>query len=91
MNAYRPGAFLPGSIPGILTYLLGLVFGNTDIFRFRLAHTPAAGDWLIRNVKAGMRVEDRPTNAGCYVWSYEQKEWKTYAKHNAFDPVVGEQ
>jgi len=72
VNAYRLGAFLPGFILGIFTYLLSLVLGNGDLFWFSLVHTSAAGGdwlilWLIRHVKAGMQVEDHPTNAGCYV------------------------
>jgi hypothetical protein len=72
VNAYRLGAFLPGFILGILAYSLSLVLGNGDLFWFSLIHTSAAGGdwlilWLIRNVKAGMQVEDHPTNAGCYV------------------------
>jgi hypothetical protein len=72
VNAYRLGAFLPGFILGILIYILSLVFGNGDLFWFSLVHTSAAGGdwlilWLIRNVRAGMQVEDHPTNAGCYV------------------------
>ena len=72
VNAYRLGAFLPGFILGILTYLLSLVLGNGDLFWFSLVHTSAAGGdwlilWLIRHVKAGRHVEDHPTNAGCYV------------------------
>ena len=68
VHAYRLGAFLPGFILGILTYILSLVLGNGNLFWFSLVHTSAAGgDWLIRNVKAGMQVEDHPTNAGCYV------------------------
>jgi hypothetical protein len=72
VHAYRLGAFLPGLILGILTYILSLVFGNGDLFWFSLVHTSAAGGdwlilWLIRNVRAGMQVEDHPTNAGCYV------------------------
>ena len=72
VNAYRLGAFLPGLILGILAYALSLVLGNGDLFWFSLIHTSASGGdwlilWLIRNVKAGMQVEDHPTNAGCYV------------------------
>jgi Putative zincin peptidase len=72
VNAYRLGAFLPGFLLGILTYILSLLLGNGDLFWFSLIHTSAAGgDWLIlwriRNVKPGMQVEDHPTNAGCYV------------------------
>ena len=72
VNAYRLGAFLPGFILGIMIYVLSLVLGNGDLFWFGLVHTSAAGGdwlilWLIRNVKAGMQVEDHPTNAGCYV------------------------
>jgi hypothetical protein len=72
VNAYRLGAFLPGFILGILIYVLSLVFGSGDLFWFSLVHTSAAGGdwlilWLIRHVKAGMQVEDHPTNAGCYV------------------------
>ena len=72
VNAYRLGAFLPGFILGILLYLLSLVLGNGDLFWFSLVHTSAAGGdwlilWLIRHVRAGMQVEDHPTNAGCYV------------------------
>ena len=72
VNAYRLGAFLPGFILGILTYILSLLLGNGDLFWFSLVHTSAAGGdwlilWLIRHVKAGMQVDDHPTNAGCYV------------------------
>jgi len=72
VNAYRLGAFLPGFILGILTYILSLAFGNANLFWFSLVHTSAAGGdwlilWLIRNVQAGTQVEDHPTNAGCYV------------------------
>jgi hypothetical protein len=72
VNAYRLGAFLPGFILGILTYVFSLLFGHGDLFWFSLVHTSAAGGdwlilWLIRHVKAGMQVEDHPTNAGCYV------------------------
>ena len=72
VNAYRMGAFLPGFVLGILTYILSLIFGDGNLFWFSLLHTSAAGGdwlilWLIRNVKAGMQVEDHPTNAGCYV------------------------
>jgi hypothetical protein len=72
VNAYRLGAFLPGFILGILTYILSLLLGSGDLFWFSLIHTSAAGGdwlilWLIRNVKAGQQVEDHPTNAGCYV------------------------
>jgi hypothetical protein len=72
VNAYRLGAFLPGFILGILTYLLSLILGDGNLFWFSLFHTSAAGGdwlilWLIRNVRAGMQVEDHPTNAGCYV------------------------
>lgn len=72
VNAYRLGAFMPGFILGIFTYLLSLVLGSGDLFWFGLVHTAAAGGdwlilWLIRGVTAGMQVEDHPTNAGCYV------------------------
>jgi len=72
VNAYRIGGFMPGFILGILTYLLSLVLGDGNLFWFSLVHTAASGGdwlilWLIRNVKAGMPVEDHPTNAGCYV------------------------
>jgi hypothetical protein len=72
VNAYRIGGFMPGLILGILPYFLSLVLGNGNLFWFGLVHTAAAGGdwlilWLIRKVKAGMLVEDHPTNAGCYV------------------------
>ena len=72
VNTYRLGAFLPGFVLGILTYVLNLVLGNGDLFWFSLIHTSAAGGdwlvlWLIRHVKAGMQVEDHPAQAGCYV------------------------
>lgn len=72
VHAYRLGAFMPGFILGILTYILSLVLGDGNLFWFGMVHTSAAGGdwlilWLIRNVKAGMQVEDHPTNAGCYV------------------------
>ena len=72
VNAYRLGGFLPGFILGILTYILSLVLGDGNLFWFSLFHTSASGGdwlvlWLIRKVKAGMQVEDHPTQAGCYV------------------------
>jgi len=72
VNAYRLGAFMPGFILGILTYVLSLVLGNGDLFWFSLLHTSASGGdwlilWLIRNIKSGVLVEDHPTQAGCYV------------------------
>lgn len=71
VNAYRIGAFMPGFILGILTYILSVLFGDGNLFWFSLVHTAASGGdwlilWLIRNVKAGTQVEDHPTNAGCY-------------------------
>jgi hypothetical protein len=72
VNAYRLGAFMPGFILGILTYILSLLLGNGNLFWFSLVNTAGAGGdwlilWLIRNVKNGQLVEDHPTNAGCYV------------------------
>jgi hypothetical protein len=72
VNAYRIGAFMPGFVLGILIYLLSLLLGNGNLFWFSLFHTSASGGdwlvlWLIRKVKAGVQVEDHPTNAGCYV------------------------
>lgn len=72
VNAYRIGAFMPGLILGILTYLFSILFADGNLFWFGLVHTSASGGdwlvlWLIRNVKRGMQVEDHPTNAGCYV------------------------
>jgi putative zincin peptidase len=72
VNSYRIGAFMPGLIVGILTFILSILLGDGNLFWFSLVHTAASGGdwlilWLIRNVKAGMQVEDHPTNAGCYV------------------------
>lgn len=72
VNAYRLGAFMPGFILGILTYILSLILADGNLFWFSLIHTSAAGGdwlilWLIRNVQAGMQVEDHLTHAGCYV------------------------
>ncbi|HVF25723.1 MAG TPA: DUF3267 domain-containing protein [Anaerolineales bacterium] len=72
VNAYRMGAFMPGFILGILTYICSLLLGNGNFFWFSLVHTAAAGGdwlilWLIRDIKAGSQVEDHSTNAGCYV------------------------
>lgn len=72
VNAYRLGAFMPGFLLGILPYLFSVVLGDGNLFWFSLIHTSAAGGdwlilWLLRHVKAGTRVEDHPTHAGCYV------------------------
>jgi hypothetical protein len=72
VNVYRVGAFMPGFILGILVYIFSVLLGDGNLFWFSLVHTSAAGGdwlilWLIRNVKAGIQVEDHPTNAGCYV------------------------
>lgn len=72
VNAYRIGAFMPGFILGILTYILSILLADGNLFWFSLIHTSAAGGdwlilWLIRSVKIGTLVEDHPTNAGCYV------------------------
>lgn len=72
VRAYRIGAFMPGFVLGILPYAISLLTGNGNLFWFGLVHTTLAGGdwlvlWLIRNVRAGLLVEDHPTNAGCYV------------------------
>jgi hypothetical protein len=72
VNAYRLGAFMPGFLLGILIYIVSLLLGDGNLLWFSLVHTAAAGGdwlilWLIRAVKAGVQVEDHPTNAGCYV------------------------
>ncbi len=72
VNAYRIGAFMPGLVLGIFTYVISLVLGDGNLFWFSLVHTSASGGdwlilWLIRHVKAGTLVEDHPSNAGCYV------------------------
>jgi hypothetical protein len=72
VSAYRIGAFMPGLILGIFTYILSLLLGDGNLFWFSLVHTSASGGdwlilWLIHNVKSGMQVEDHSTNAGCYV------------------------
>jgi hypothetical protein len=72
VNAYRLGAFMPGFVLGIFTYILSLAWGDGNLFWFSLVHTSAAGGdwlilWLIRHVQAGVQVEDHPTHAGCYV------------------------
>ena len=41
VNAYRMGAFMPGFILGILTYIFSLGFGNGNLFWFSLIHTAA--------------------------------------------------
>jgi putative zincin peptidase len=72
VSAYRLGAFMPGFLLGILIYIVRLILGDGNLLWFSLIHTAAAGGdwlilWLIRHVKAGIQVEDHPTNAGCYV------------------------
>ncbi len=72
VNAYRIGALMPGLVLGILPYFLSLIDGNPYLLWFGLMNTAGAGGdflvlWLMRHVKAGMQVEDHPTNAGCYV------------------------
>ena len=72
VNAYRVATFMPGFLLGIVPFILSLLFANGNLFWFGLVHTSSAGGdwlilWLIRNVKAGVQVEDHPTNAGCYV------------------------
>lgn len=72
VNAYRIATFMPGLLLGIIPYIFSLLFANGGLFWFGLVHTSAAsGDWLIlwliRNIKAGSKVEDHPTRAGCYV------------------------
>ena len=76
VNAYRLGGFMPGFMLGILPYIISIILGDGDLFWFGLIHTAAAGGdwlilWLIRNIKAGVQVEDHPTNAGCYVLETE--------------------
>lgn len=72
INAYRIGAFMPGFILGILPFFISLASGDTNLFWFSLVHTSAAGGdwlilWLIRNIQAGVLVEDHPSRAGCYI------------------------
>ncbi len=72
VRVYRTAAFMPGLLLGILPYLISLFLADGNLFWFSVVHTSAAGGdflilWLIRNVEAGMHVEDHPSNAGCYV------------------------
>ena len=72
VKAYKLGFAMPGIILGLLPAFIGIVTGNAVIFVFGLFGVLAAGVdililWLIRNVKAGLLVEDHPTRAGCYV------------------------
>jgi hypothetical protein len=71
-RAYRLSAALPGlvlgAVPGVISWFTGsgLLMGYGALML-----SAAAGDavilWLIRDVEAGQRVQDHPTEAGCRV------------------------
>jgi hypothetical protein len=71
-RAYRLSAALPGlvlgAVPGVISWIAGsgLLMGYGALML-----SAAAGDavilWLIRDVKAGQRVQDHPSEAGCRV------------------------
>jgi hypothetical protein len=71
-RAYRLSAALPGlvlgAVPGVVSWITGsgLLMGYGALML-----SAAAGDavilWLIRDVGAGQRVQDHPSEAGCRV------------------------
>lgn len=72
IQSYRIGSFAPGTLLGVLPWLISLFTGNILLFLFGLLYTTAAGGdflilWIIRNIKPDTLVEDHPTNAGCYI------------------------
>ncbi|GAA4406514.1 hypothetical protein GCM10023187_26040 [Nibrella viscosa] len=72
INAYRLGTGMPGFVLGILPWLMALLTGTHWLAAFGLFFTLVAGGdmlilWLTRHVKAGRRVADHPTEAGCSV------------------------
>ncbi len=72
IRAYRIGAAMPGLVLGIIPSSIALIIGTPWLAAFGLFYTLVAGGdmlilWLIRHVKAGQRVADHPTHAGCYV------------------------
>ncbi len=72
VHAYRIGACLPGVLLGVVPALIGIISGSGELLLWGLIFTLAAGGdmlvvWLIRNVPAGLFIEDHPQRAGCYV------------------------
>lgn len=71
---YRWGVAMPGIVLGIFPYLLALLFQSGWLLGFGLFFTlAAAGDililWLLRDVEAGLMVQDHPDLVGCRVMS----------------------
>ncbi|MDB9528969.1 DUF3267 domain-containing protein [Oscillatoria sp. CS-180] len=72
VGAYKLGVVMPGVLLGLVPALLGILTSNSLLLTFGLFFTLAAGGdililWLLRNVEAGVLVEDHPTRMGCYV------------------------
>lgn len=69
---YRWGVAMPAIILGFLPYLVALLFQVGWLLGFGLLFTLAAGGdililWLLRNIKAGILVQDHPDLVGCRI------------------------
>lgn len=71
-RAYRLSAALPGLVLGGVPAVISWITGSGLLMGYAaLMLSAAAGDavilWLIRDVGAGQRVQDHPSEAGCRV------------------------
>lgn len=72
VSGYRIGVILPLIVTGILPVLIGTLTANPILTTAgAVLVSGAVGDvlvlWAIRHVPSNRRVQDHPSNAGCYV------------------------
>lgn len=73
VKEYIIGAIMPGVILGLIPTIYSIINDNLEIFAFGTFFTLAAGGdiiliYLLRNEKMNSRVQDHPSEVGCYVY-----------------------
>jgi hypothetical protein len=74
---YRWGIIMPGLVLGILPSSLGIITGQSMLMLLGIIFTAAAGGdflilWLLRKVPSTRKVQDHPTEPGCWVLDSEE-------------------
>jgi len=71
-RAYRIGVMMPLMVVGLIPFVVGLIFGYSQLAVFGMIFTFVAGGDLavlraMRSVASSAWVQDHPERAGCYV------------------------
>ncbi len=72
LQAYRIGAAMPLLLSGIVPWIAAVILGDAGLgFAAAVLISAAAGDvfilWMLRDLPAGVLVQDHDTQAGCIV------------------------